>query len=96
MRAGAPPQVIEAFVAEMGATLAQPVIINRSIEPAGVIHDVARWLACQIAAREAVWALIGAGALVPRSEMRSLRSRPVRHPRPVSNRQRPIDSNARR
>ncbi len=64
---GGTPQMIEAFVADIGATLPQPVVIDRSIEPAGVIHDVARWLACQVAAREAVWALIGAGALVPRS-----------------------------
>lgn len=64
---GRTPQMIEAFVADMGATLARPVVIHRSIEPADVIRDVARWLGCQIAAREAVWALIGAGALVPRS-----------------------------
>jgi len=61
-------QMVEAFVAEMGATLIQPAVIHPSADHDAVVRAVARWLSCQTAGREAVWALIGSGALVPRSE----------------------------
>ena len=61
-------QMVDAFVAEMGATLIQPVVIHRSADHNAVVRAVARWLSCQTAAREAVWALIGSGALVPQSD----------------------------
>ena len=61
-------QMVDAFVAAMGATLTQPVVIHGSTDHDGVVRDVARWLSHQTAAREAVWSLIGTGALVPRSD----------------------------
>lgn len=61
-------QMVDGFVAEMGATLIQPVVIHPSADYNAVVRAVARWLSCQTAAREAVWALIGSGALVPRSD----------------------------
>jgi hypothetical protein len=61
-------QMVDAFVAEMGATLIQPVVIHPSADHDAIVRAVARWISCQTAAREAVWALIGSGALVPRSD----------------------------
>jgi len=55
------------FVADLGAGLISPIVIHASADHAAVVRDVASWLACQVAVGEAVWALGGAGALVPRS-----------------------------
>jgi hypothetical protein len=60
-------QMIDLFSAEMGGTFVQPVVIHPSADQDAVIRDVARWLSCQAAAREAVWGLIGSGVLIPRS-----------------------------
>ena len=59
--------LMTSFAAAMRATVTGPVLIHHSIDPAGIIESVSRWLACHVAAGEAVWALVGAGALVPRS-----------------------------
>jgi hypothetical protein len=58
-------QMVAAFVDHMGSTLIQPVVIHQSADPRAVVAAVARWLSCQRAAREAIWALIGSGAVVP-------------------------------
>jgi hypothetical protein len=55
------------FVADLGAGLVSPIVIHASADHVAVVRDVARWLACHVAAGEAAWALVGAGALVPRS-----------------------------
>jgi hypothetical protein len=59
--------MIDLFAAEMGGTFVQPVVVHPSADQDAVVRSVARWLSCQSAAREAVWALIGAGVLIPRS-----------------------------
>ncbi len=60
-------QMIDLFSAEMGGAFVQPVVVHPSVDQDAVVRSVARWLSCQSAAREAVWALIGAGVLIPRS-----------------------------
>lgn len=73
---GRTQQMVDAFVVDMRAALADPVVIHPSTDHDAIARGVARWLSCQRAAREAVWALIGTGALVPvsdRLEQRSLR-----------------------
>ncbi len=59
--------LMTSFAASMGPTVTGPVLIHPSIDPAEIIEVVSRWLAFHVAAGEAVWALVGSGALVPRS-----------------------------
>lgn len=64
---GDTPQMVNAFVNDLGAALISPVVIHAAADHEAVVADVARYLSCQQAAREAIWALIGAGTLVPRT-----------------------------
>jgi hypothetical protein len=59
---------LTAFAVSLGARLAQPVVIHPSTDVEVAIATTARYLSAQIAIGEAVWALIAAGILVPRSE----------------------------
>ena len=59
--------LMNSFAVAIGATVTGPVLVHPSIDPGETIEQVSRWLASQVAAGEAVWALVGNGALVPRA-----------------------------
>lgn len=60
--------VTDAFLAHVDAGLATPVLVHASVPAETTIAQVARHLSAKLALAEAVWALIGAGLLVPRAE----------------------------
>ncbi|MDP9381036.1 MAG: hypothetical protein M3Q29_12980 [Chloroflexota bacterium] len=61
------PSLIEAFVRQQGFADAPRVVINPSLELARPVHDAAEYIAWRLALCEAVWGLIHAGLLVPKT-----------------------------
>lgn len=60
--------MVRSFIVSQDALVDQPVQIGAAADQGGVVRQVARYLSCDRAAREAIWALIGSGSLVPNSE----------------------------
>lgn len=58
---------LDAFVASLDARHPNPVVIHPTVDVEAAIAAVAKNVSAQIALGEALWALIGAGVLVPRS-----------------------------
>lgn len=57
---------VDAFVASLDARHANPVVIHPTVDVEAAIAGLARNMSAKIALGEALWALIGAGILVPR------------------------------
>jgi hypothetical protein len=58
---------VDAFVASLDARHANPVVIHPTADVEAAIAGVAKNMSAKIALGEALWALIGAGILVPRA-----------------------------
>lgn len=56
------------FLAHIGATVTEQMLIHPSADVDAAIVAVARAISAKLALAQAVWALIGAGMLVPRSD----------------------------
>lgn len=61
-------QMVDAFVEEHGGGRGGQVVITPDTDQNEVVLLVARWWSLNDAARQAIWSLIGSGALVPGSE----------------------------
>ena len=58
---------VDAFVTSLDARHANPVVIHPTVDVEAAIAGLARNMSGKIALGEAIWALIGAGILVPRA-----------------------------